>query len=882
MSTFTSVTDNHSVFLSKDGLTLSYGRLDFFEIDGTTPKAVYSDISRTISLGVSITLTANGRTPVQAFCGTGVTMCRVYQYTGTGVGEELPADPVWVLDNQFYLSGVVASTGSSSEIIAVPTLSALKDLAVGGTVLLTGYYTEGDKPAIAYTWNNTSLVSDNAGNYVKSNTQAGGAWIYVPDGDLDAVHFGVGLGTNDHSGRLFTWANELSYSGRDGVISSGIVRFNDNVGVTFILSPKITVGAGVKWLNMGVGTARVYFTHYQTKLLSENAFMHASSVGQIYPYFGAKREQDVDLRWFGVLSPDGYQAMFKAIDACGNGINTLRIVDPCVITTPLADKTLPPIRCVGGGFLYLDWNTTGTVKFGGVAEGHNGEINDIYGNLIYDETLTPVVRTSWLKATKLNFISASNIILDSNTFLDGDITIPNMYLENGKVTRSSGTLTITNLIGDGRFWESTTPLSLKVFNRPYQPNWYINGQAGQMFADCTQSGMEGVADCTNRGQMTFTGGIVANLNGRNLTIRNLEISSSIYLDFTDCNILTIEDCKITSSRTNGPFLVQEPADSLEIRRSRILLAGYTSGSVYGRFSPISPTTFSPLGGVTVIDSEMFGAVLFQGSCGGDITFSNSSFSGYMNFASEGNFLSSNCKYSNTGTYSHPSGSLRLASGQGLQFNGGFVKGGELYIYGRTNPITSLATITATINGVEFIAVGASYPNVKFSTTLTDTIANIVSTGCTFLGNTTNPSAVIPTYEFPNLGVDFIGATCNISGNISYGLYYAKRETRGRELDVRTVSAVDLVPASEEWTFSGVAYTITPSSMITISGAFRNLRAVASANVLLASDNSNLVGGVNVRSVNNTTGAITVCPYAWTSPTDIKPTITLDWTEYDQL
>ena len=194
MSTFTTSTDKHPVYIDSLGNPLSYGKLYYYSID-TDPsqlKSVYADISRTIELDNPQILNAAGRTDTQVYLGEGDYTVRAYKFNGVDVNTADPSD--WSIDNQWNESGL--TTAGSSGLVGkiVDTIADLRLLSGtdGAMVSVLGYYNAGDVFVRNYYWDADDTASDNGGTIIKNPTIALGSWRYQSMSDvIDIRVFGV-------------------------------------------------------------------------------------------------------------------------------------------------------------------------------------------------------------------------------------------------------------------------------------------------------------------------------------------------------------------------------------------------------------------------------------------------------------------------------------------------------------------------------------------------------------------------------------------------------------------------------------------------------------------------------------------------------------------
>jgi hypothetical protein len=202
------------------GQPLYNGKVEFFDASTSLPKTVYEDMSLSVALGVEVTTDAEGYLPV-VWLASGL-------YKAT-VSQKIQEDPeLW---NPLYTIndlGTVATTGTggTGEIAFVDTVASMKGLASGsvGAVLCAGYYSAGDcGEPLFFTYQSSSLASDNGGSYIKGNDIAGsspGRYQQQFSDIIDIRQFG-GIPDNNSVDCIGPYINLSNYAGDVTVFTFG-------------------------------------------------------------------------------------------------------------------------------------------------------------------------------------------------------------------------------------------------------------------------------------------------------------------------------------------------------------------------------------------------------------------------------------------------------------------------------------------------------------------------------------------------------------------------------------------------------------------------------------------------------------------------------------
>jgi len=179
-----------------NGKPLSRGKLYFYEVGSSTPKATYSNSSLTTANTWPVVLDADGRQPDVFFGGA----AKLVIQSAAGVQIDT-SDPVYPV--QSTVSVVVGSeAGVTVETWA--DLMLIESDTDFSTCTLLGFYAPGDGGGGQFYWDSTSEATPNIGTVVQPTATLGaGRWLRIFDGNLYPEYFGAASdGATDDSAAI--------------------------------------------------------------------------------------------------------------------------------------------------------------------------------------------------------------------------------------------------------------------------------------------------------------------------------------------------------------------------------------------------------------------------------------------------------------------------------------------------------------------------------------------------------------------------------------------------------------------------------------------------------------------------------------------------------
>ena len=257
-----------------NGEILAGGQYRFFKYHTTTPVSWYADPEFLVDMGTEMQLDGAGWPPMTAYFKEDVTV-HSFKYLGMDeYGAEIYAPvKVWDLIDGSSSSGLSATT-------FINTMTDLRALdAVDGTsVILLGYHSKGDMPAIVYRYSASAVGLDDGGSCVESAVMSTGRWVATFGNIVDARNFGVtaGLVTNSYLASAVGYCNAtqktlyidknnyMLYGSGELVINCPLkiakdVKFNVSGDYTlYVQNPNVEItntfaGTGLKLIFNGTG-----------------------------------------------------------------------------------------------------------------------------------------------------------------------------------------------------------------------------------------------------------------------------------------------------------------------------------------------------------------------------------------------------------------------------------------------------------------------------------------------------------------------------------------------------------------------------------------------------------------------------------------------------
>jgi len=324
---FAAETDQRPVRIDSNGLPLASGRLYYFELDGTTPKTVYSNTGTNIALDQPVTCDSSGRTavnfatPTQVYLGAGG--YNVVQQRFEGTDPLTDPDNVWVEDNRYNEYGLAEaiSGGGVTDVSSIGTIAGIRAIPAPTEIPYIsriGYYAAGDSTPISYTWIASDTRQDNGGTVLKSDTEPTGSWVANLEGDtLDSEVFGVIAG---YAGNMNSQIVEASNWIEGNNVTAITLYFRKGVyqvtgGATITFDHPVKMDKGVYFDNT-VASQLVF--EFNEGLISDKVEqLHTnSSLARVYPKFeNLNLNFEVDVRWFGCVLDGGTPAGGQLYDA---------------------------------------------------------------------------------------------------------------------------------------------------------------------------------------------------------------------------------------------------------------------------------------------------------------------------------------------------------------------------------------------------------------------------------------------------------------------------------------------------------------------------------------------------------------------------------------
>lgn len=163
------------------------GRMDVYIADTTTLANVYikGQSGDFIATSNPVYTTIQGTFPNCLFVDQDVDT-RYYRYIGTStdMSTDINNEDAWVAIDQQYILKPQFTNQEFDGAISVHTVEDLRAIDTSTfdglvTILLDGYYEQGDSPVRFYEWLSTSSNTDDAGEYIKPNAVSIGRWKLI-------------------------------------------------------------------------------------------------------------------------------------------------------------------------------------------------------------------------------------------------------------------------------------------------------------------------------------------------------------------------------------------------------------------------------------------------------------------------------------------------------------------------------------------------------------------------------------------------------------------------------------------------------------------------------------------------------------------------------
>lgn len=235
-------------FDASGAAALSGGKLAFYEVGTTTPKAVYSDYQGNTSAGTTVTLDSAGRANIWL---SGIYSVQLLTAADVPIGNRIDG-----------IGRELAPAVDASAVLSVETYDDLRALT-GANVrvcAVEGRAANGDGGAGLFAWDDSETAVDDGGAILTPGTNpASGRWVRIFSGDMDFRWFGSITGTDDTTAYSLALAASVAH-GRWLTIHGGTVRLTSSVSaapgsmVRVLLGGQIVAASSLVGLGFPAGT----------------------------------------------------------------------------------------------------------------------------------------------------------------------------------------------------------------------------------------------------------------------------------------------------------------------------------------------------------------------------------------------------------------------------------------------------------------------------------------------------------------------------------------------------------------------------------------------------------------------------------------------------
>jgi hypothetical protein len=425
----------------KGALPVASGWLYFLDATTLTPKAIYYDSDNTTPAPNPIQLDANG-VVAQVYYGVGDYIVRLYE----NALNALPIFPDdYPLVREWFNAGQQQAVVSTT-LATAKTMASLRTLAPvnGDQVLLTGYYSDGDKQSRMYHFVSSNTDTDNSGTRITPNGYSNGRWLMEEVDVIDASDFGAvpdsGINANGSIGLACTWC---STSGQTLHFSAGSYPV---VGVASqnITCPLILDQGAYFTVSIGTYTIKPYDTW------SIGQGTHGSNR---FFFLDLRNSQDFHAEGCDVTWWQGDDDIESFAVACTySGISGLRIDQAQELGEPSAPTSVSVSRLVFGA--------TSSVAFANITNSVLITIGDVIvestrpteyalfiptnGTLASRLLFKNAIRSSWVSASATG---DENVFgMSPSVIINNDIVIDGSSAPYGIVYPAGGTIKATNCV----------------------------------------------------------------------------------------------------------------------------------------------------------------------------------------------------------------------------------------------------------------------------------------------------------------------------------------------------------------------------------------------------------------------------------------------------
>jgi len=217
-----------------NGKPLSRGKLYFYEVGSSTPKATYSNSSLTTANTWPVVLDADGRQPDVFFGGA----ARLVIQSAAGVQID-DASPVYPVQSTVT---VVVGADAGVSVESWDDLMLIESDTDFSTCTMLGFYAPGDGGGGVFYWDSSSVATPDIGTIVQPTATVGaGRWIRMFSGPVNIKWFGAkGDGATDDftaldGGVQYAVTNDVTLYLPEGtyyIPNTDSIRFSGNLSMT--------------------------------------------------------------------------------------------------------------------------------------------------------------------------------------------------------------------------------------------------------------------------------------------------------------------------------------------------------------------------------------------------------------------------------------------------------------------------------------------------------------------------------------------------------------------------------------------------------------------------------------------------------------------------
>lgn len=325
-------------FDASGAAALSGGKLAFYEVGTTTPKAVYSDYQGNTSAGTTVTLDSAGRANIWL---SGIYSVQLLTAADVPIGNRIDG-----------IGRELAPAVDASAVLSVETYDDLRALT-GADVRICGVEgrdANGDGGAGMFAWDDAETAADDGGTILTPGTNpASGRWVRIFSDDMDFRWFGDITGTDDTTAYSLALAASVA-RGRWLSIHSGTVRLVSTVSASAGSMVRIPLGGKIVAASSLVGLGFPAGTLFEG---SPGCFGESISVS-----FGLNAVPAVDVTWWDVADDDTRLA--EAGDACSAANMEVLIPQAMSLTASYSQPANAVLHFQGPG--KLAWSGAGAVS----------------------------------------------------------------------------------------------------------------------------------------------------------------------------------------------------------------------------------------------------------------------------------------------------------------------------------------------------------------------------------------------------------------------------------------------------------------------------------------------------------------------------------------